>query len=59
MFDPAKTAQIRADFEIVKSKAATEWGAFRRWLSAHPLTGFWLGAGVGAGAAVVARFFLV
>lgn len=59
MFDPAKTAQILGQFETVKTKAANEWGGFRRWLSAHPLTGFWTGTGFGAGVAIVARFFLV
>lgn len=28
----------------------TQWGAFRKWLSAHPLTGFWV--------ALVAGFIL-
>jgi len=23
------------------AEADAKWGAFRKWLSAHPLTGFW------------------
>lgn len=48
--------EILAKFETVKAKAATEWGGFRRWLSANPLTGFWTGVVGGVLIAVVSRF---
>lgn len=31
----------------LREKFDTKWGAFRRFIAANPLTGFW--AGVGAG----------
>lgn len=37
-------AQIELQFRNVQTKAMIEWGAFRRFISAHPLTGFWVGA---------------
>lgn len=52
--------EIKTQFEAVKTKAVNEWGAFRRFISAHPLTGFWagmiLGGGVTFGAHLL-RFF--
>lgn len=41
-------ARIRAEFENVAAKAEQDWGALRRFISAHPLTGFWLGGVLGA-----------
>jgi hypothetical protein len=38
---------IKQDASIVASRFANDWGAVRRFLSAHPLTG--AEAGVGAG----------
>lgn len=37
--------QLRAKFD-------TEWGMFRRFIAANPLTGFWIGVGLGAGVAL-------
>ncbi len=46
---------VQAQFEAVRVKAVTEWGALRRFISAHPLTGAWcfFGAGAGVGSFVV------
>lgn len=39
-WDAQKTAAEQA--------AAAKWGAFRRFISANPLTGFWIGKAVGS-----------
>lgn len=41
------TEEIHATFETVRVKALTEWGAMRRFISANPLTGFWIGVVLG------------
>ncbi len=33
----------------LRAKFDQEWGVFRRFIAANPLTGFWIGAMVGAG----------
>lgn len=32
---------------MVRDKYENEWGAFRRFIAAHPLTGFWCGVAAG------------
>lgn len=39
----------------IAQKFDQEWGAFRKFIAAHPLTGFWIGSG--AGAVVVASLW--
>lgn len=36
----------------LKAKFDQEWGAFRKFIAANPLTGFWLGVAAGAVIAV-------
>lgn len=36
----------------LKAKFDQEWGAFRKFIAAHPLTGFWLGVAAGAAIAL-------
>lgn len=31
----------------LRDKFDREWGAFRRFIASHPLTGFWCGVGAG------------
>lgn len=52
------TAQIRADFAAVSTKAVTEWGAFRRLIATRPLTGFWCGVALGAAAGTFVTWIL-
>lgn len=42
----------------LQSKAAADWGVFRKWLSANPLTGFWFAFAGGAFGAGIARIIL-
>lgn len=39
------TAQELID--TVKAKAETQWGAWRRFIAAHPLTGTWIMFAIG------------
>lgn len=48
MADTPKTIITGAD---LAKKFDQEWGAFRKWLAAHPLTGFWCAIVAGALAA--------
>lgn len=31
----------------IKAKFDNEWGSFRKFIAAHPLTGFWIGVVLG------------
>lgn len=31
----------------LNAQAKAEWGKFRQWIAANPLTGFWCGVAVG------------
>lgn len=42
----------------LKAKFETEWGVFRKFIAAHPLTGFWIGVVVGVVAGGLARGLL-
>lgn len=42
----------------LKAKFETEWGTFRKWIAANPLTGFWVGVVVGVVAGGLARGLL-
>lgn len=42
----------------LKAKFDSEWGAFRKYIAAHPLTGFWAGVVVGVIAGGLARGLL-
>jgi hypothetical protein len=33
--------KVKAELEAETAAASAKWGVFRKWLSAHPLTGFW------------------
>lgn len=35
------------DSSELKAKFDTQWGAFRRFIAANPLTGFWCGVAAG------------
>jgi hypothetical protein len=39
----------------LKAKFDSEWGAFRKFIAAHPLTGFWVGVGVGVAASFATK----
>lgn len=39
---------VREEAIKLAAKFEIEWGGFRRFISANPLTGFWVGAGAGA-----------
>jgi uncharacterized membrane protein len=54
-----ETDAIRQTFTRVGMLAETEWGSFRRFISANPLTGFWCGAVFGAVVAGPAMFQIV
>ncbi len=42
----------------LKAKFETEWGAFRKWIAANPLSGFWTGVAAGVvGGAVLRGLF--
>lgn len=36
-------AKLKENFDL-------KWGRFRKFIAAHPLTGFWIGVGCGASA---------
>lgn len=46
------------DSTTLKLKFDAEWGAFRRFIAANPLTGFWTGVAAGAAAVFIASRFL-
>lgn len=46
----ALTPQQAEQLAILKLQFEKEWGGFRRYISANPLTGFWIGVGFGAAA---------
>jgi hypothetical protein len=35
-----------------------QWGAFRKWIAKHPLTGFWVGVAGGVGVSVALRLVI-
>ncbi len=43
--------EVATELKADTADASAKWGLFRKWLAAHPLTGFWgamiLGAAVG------------
>lgn len=41
-------AQLEQDAALVSAQFRNRWGGFRRFIAAHPLTGFWIGTGFGA-----------
>ncbi len=42
----------------LKAKFDSEWGTFRKFIAANPLTGFWIGVGVGlVGGAIIRGLF--
>lgn len=45
---PSTVEQIAAKAEALKADFNNRWGPFRRWLSANPLSGFWLGFIIGS-----------
>ena len=42
----------------IGSKAQAEWGSFRKFIAAHPLTGFWVGVALGIVGGGLLRGFL-
>lgn len=46
------------DYTDFRMKFNNEWGAFRRYISMHPLTGFWIGVSVGVVVGALVRGML-
>lgn len=42
----------------IEQSASAKWGAFRKFIAANPLTGFWIGVALGAFAGGVAKIAL-
>ena len=40
------------------AEADKKWGAFRKWIALHPLTGFWTGVGAGVGLGILGGLIL-
>lgn len=51
-------AQIKAQFDAITIKAVEEWGALRRFVSAHPMTGMYSGMAVGFGLHMILSWFM-
>lgn len=44
--------------EELKAKFNSEWGVFRKWIAANPLSGFWVGVAAGVIGGAVLRGLL-